>query len=451
MNLSKPSIISGVIWTVAGYGATLLARLGAIVVIARLLAPELFGIMAIINSVRTGLDLVSDFGLGQNVVQNKNADDPKFLNTAWSLQLIRGAILFFFCLAASLPLAYFYDATILMIAVPVAALNFLFGSLNSVSLFLMHRRLQLRKLNTFETSIEFVSAMAHVVLAYLSPTVWALVLGGLTATFTRMIGSYFLMPELRHTFSISKEYAWQIFRFGKWIFLSSIVYFISMNFDRLYLGKVAPLAMLGIYGLARSLADPLGAIVLRLGALVVFPAIAASASQPRHQLRARISSGRLKLLLVAAVGLASVASVGDWIVDILYDDRYQAAGWMLPILIVGVWLSIICTISESTLLGFGKPVYGAIANTLKCGYVVIVLPIGYLHYGILGAVIVIATSDLCRYIPLLVGQVRERCSFVRQDLITTLILFALIASFGGVRLSLGLGTSLQAIVTTAPS
>lgn len=451
MNISMPSLTRGVIWTIAGYGVSQLSRLGAIVIIARLLAPELFGIMAIINSVRTGLDLVSNVGLGHNVVQNKNADDPKFWDTAWSLQIVRGAMLFVVCLAASLPLAHFYDASILMIAVPVSALYFLLSSLNSISIFVVQRRLQLAKLNLFETSIELISAVAHVVLAYISPTLWALVLGGLIGTIARTIGSYFLLPGLRHRFSISTEYASQIFGFGKWIFLSSIVYFFSMNFDRLYLGKVAPLTMLGIYGLARSLADPLGAIVLRLGNYVVFPAIAASASQPRHRLRARISSGRLKLLLLAAVGLACVASVGDWIVDIFFDDRYQAAGWMLPLLIVGVWFSTLSIISESILMGFGKPIYGAMANTMKCGYIVIGLGLGYLHYGILGAVVVIATSDLCRYIPLLVGQVKERCSFVKQDLVTTLILFGLIAFLGGVRLTLGLGTSLHAIGTALPS
>src|SRR5215212_8946226 len=117
MNISLNSITKGVVWTVAGYGASQLLRLGAIIIIARLLAPELFGIMTIINSVRTGLELISDVGIGQNVVQNKNADDPNFWNTAWSLQLVRGAILFVLCLAASAPLAYFYDSSILMVAV----------------------------------------------------------------------------------------------------------------------------------------------------------------------------------------------------------------------------------------------------------------------------------------------------------------------------------------------
>lgn len=450
MIISRSSLTRGVIWTTAGYGAGQIMRLGAIIIIARLLAPEIFGIMAIINSVRTGLDLISDVGIGQNVVQNKNADDPTFWNTAWSLQLIRGGILFVVCLAAAIPLAHFYDTSILMLAVPVSALYFLISSLNSVGIFLVQRRLQLAKLNLFETTVEFVSAFAHVVLAYFSPTLWALVVGGLTASVARMIGSYFLVPGLQHRFFISKNYAAQIFGFGKWIFISSIVYFFSMNFDRLYLGKVAPLAALGIYGLARSLADPLGAIVMRLGSYVVFPAIAASANAPRYQLRSRISASRLKLLLVAALGLAVLASVADWVVAIIYDERYQAAGWMLPILVVGVWFSILCSIGEATLIGFGKPIYGAAANSLKCGYVLIGVPLGYLHYGILGVVIVMAASDLCRYIALFVGQIREGCSFGRQDLMLTLVLVALVAGFGWFRAVLGFGTSLSGIMTSLP-
>lgn len=449
MKISQISLTKGAAWTIAGYGAGQLVRLGAIVIIARLLAPELFGIMAIINSVRTALDLISDFGIGVNVVQNKNADDPRFWNTAWSLQVIRGAMLFVVCIAGALPLAHFYDSSILLIAVPVTAFYFLISGLNSISIFLAQRRLQLARLNIFETSVELVSALAIVLLAYMSPTLWALVLGNLIGSASRMLGSYFLLPGHPHKFGFSREYASQIFRFGKWIFLSSIVYFLTLNFDRLYLGKVAPLAMLGIYGLARSLADPLGAIVLRLGSYVVFPAIAASASMPREQLRARMAPNRARLLLVAAVGLAGVASVGDWVVALLYDDRYQAAGWMLSILVVGVWFSVLCSVGEASLMGFGKPVYGAVANSLKCAYVVIGLPLGYLHYGILGAVIAMAASDVCRYIPLFVGQVRERCSFGRQDLIATLILFSLIACFGWLRSTLGLGTSLHEIMNVA--
>src|SRR4051812_10436092 len=105
MNISPLVLLKGIGWTVGGYGAIQLTRLVTIVVMARLLAPELFGIMIIVNGLRTTLDLISDLGIGQNIVQNKCADDPDFYNTAWSLQAIRGPVIWAACTAASLPLA----------------------------------------------------------------------------------------------------------------------------------------------------------------------------------------------------------------------------------------------------------------------------------------------------------------------------------------------------------
>ena len=93
MKISRFAVLKGVGWTVGAYGVGQLVRLLTNVVLARLLAPELFGIMVIVNSLRTGVDLISDVGIGQNIVQNKNADKADFYNTAWSLQLVRGLLL----------------------------------------------------------------------------------------------------------------------------------------------------------------------------------------------------------------------------------------------------------------------------------------------------------------------------------------------------------------------
>src|SRR5262249_5989257 len=237
MKISRLALAKGVGWTVGAYALMLSLRLITNIALARLLAPELFGIMLMVNSLRTGLDLISDVGIGQNIVQNKNAEDPNFYDTAWTLQLIRGFLLWIACCAAAVPLAQLYQAPILSLVLPVAGLYFVFGGLSSISPFLLQKRQQLARLNAFDVIITFVSAIAHVVFAYLSPTIWALVLGGVVASAATMIGSYFLLPDLRHRFYIFKQYAWEIITFGKWIFISSLVYFLSMNFDNLYLAK----------------------------------------------------------------------------------------------------------------------------------------------------------------------------------------------------------------------
>src|SRR5262249_55302456 len=156
-------------------------------------------------------------------------------------------------------------------------------------------------------------------------------------------------------------------------FVSSIVYFLAMNFDRLYLGKVAPLELLGVYGIARTLSDVVNALSLRLCYYLVFPTVSASSDVSREQLRGRLASIRLAFLLAAAFGLSCFIATADFVIEILYDQRYQAAAWMLPVLFSGSWFSILSSVNESALLGLGKPSYGAAANGLRLAFILIAL------------------------------------------------------------------------------
>jgi O-antigen/teichoic acid export membrane protein len=447
MNISYFSLVRGAILTVAGFSAGQLIRFMTNIALTHLLAPELFGIMLIVNSIRTGIDLISDVGISQNIVQNKDAEEPQFYNTAWSLRLARGLLLWIVCLIAAAPLAHFYQTSTIAYVLPVAGTYFVLGSLSSLSESLLQKRLKLGKLNAFILSVETFSSAAHLALAYISPTVWSLVFGGLSASAARAVGTYFLLPDIRHRFYISRQCAQQIFTFGKWIFVASIVYFISANFDNLYLAKIIPLGLLGIYGLARTISDVLGNLVLRLGNLLIFPIIASASKMPRADLRKQLTAIRLKLTMIVAVGLSLLAATADLLIEILYDQRYHAAGWMLPVLIGGTWCSLICSLNESTLLGFGKPLYGAVGNTLKLIYLLICVPLSFAKYGILGAVIFVGFSDSCRYIPIFIGQYRERFSFGLQDLSATFALFGLMGAWEWLRWTSGFGTSFDALLT----
>jgi O-antigen/teichoic acid export membrane protein len=427
------------------YGVSTMLRLATNVILARLLAPEIFGTMLIVYSLRTGIELISDIGIGQNLVQSKNAEDPDFYNTAWSLQLIRSFFLWAAFSAAAIPLAHFYQSPILIFVVPVTALGIIFAGLTSVSKSLLAKRLQFARLNLFDTAITFISSAAHVIFAWLSPTVWALVLGGLFGSFVSMISSYFLLRDVKQRFHISKEFSLQIMHFGKWIFISSMVYFLSTYIDRLYLGKVVPLELLGIYGIARSISDLTGNLVLRLGSVVLFPFVASQSHVPRADLVRQLSPLRAKFLLLAGFGFSLFIATADLLIKIVYDERYHAATWILPVLILGSWFTVLATINESTLLGLGKPSYAAVANSLKLLFLLIGLSLGTISYGLLGGVIVVASADLCRYFPTFFGQVRERFSFGRQDLLMTLAVLLMVGFMEYVRWVLGFGTSFDTL------
>ena len=93
------------------------------------------------------------------------------------------------------------------------------------------------------------------------------------------------------------------------------------------------------------------------------------------------------------------------------------------------------------LITFKKPIYGALASAVKFGLLLIGLPLAFIKFGMFGAITFLVVSEISRYVPLLIGQVRERFSFVLQDLATTLFMFGLIGLLEWLRWALGLGTS----------
>jgi O-antigen/teichoic acid export membrane protein len=438
MKISRVTLVRGVSWTVIVYALTQLVRFGSNLVLTRLLSPELFGIIAIVHGVRIGIELVSDVGVGQSMVVNKLSDDPKFYNTAWSLQLVRGCILWVLSLLVALPLAHFYEAPILQYLLPVAALPFILSGLNSMGGYIAQKRMQFVRINLFEFLLEFIASSVNVAVAFVSPTIWALISGVVVASVARTIGSYFLVPGIRHRFCISREFAWQIAGFSKWILLSSIVFFLSSNFDSFYLGKASSLTLLGVYGIARALSQQIVNLVSRLAGIFVFPIIASSNQMRRQDLRDQVKTVRGAFLLITAGCFSLIAVGSDFLVSYLYDQRYQAAAWMLPILIAGAWFSTLCTVNESILLGLGKPVYGAMGNCVKFIWLLIGVPIAFARYDAIGVVVIVAISDLWRYFPVLFGQVREKLSFGTQDLLVTLSAVGMVMMWEFLRVAMGL-------------
>jgi len=424
MKLPPRAVLTRLGWATGAYGTTQAVRLFASVVLARLLAPEIFGIMLIVNTLRTGIELLSDIGIGQNVVTSRNGEDADFLDTAWTLQILRGLLLAgVFALAAG-PIASLYGGELGTI-LPVAAGYLAITGFQSVGKFVAQRRQDIKRLTALETAATVLGALVQIAIAWVWPTVWALVYAGLFGALFSTVASYAMVPGLRLRFRLTAAHTREIITFGKWIFASSILYFAATNFDRLYLGTAIPLAVLGVYGVARSLADVFAVMVVHSSNLVVFPAVAA-AREANERVRPKLSRSRLPLLAAAALGIAGFAALADVIIYTLYDNRYHDAALMLPVLVIGVWFTILTTVGESVLLGIGKPAYGTAANAVKLVWLIVALPLGIHLYGVAGAIAATALADAIRYLPVMWAQRREQVSFLRQDVVATI---AMIAAF----------------------
>lgn len=440
-------LVKGVAWTTGFFGLGQLVRLVSSVILTRLLAPEAFGIMVIIYTLQYGIELLSDVGFVQSIVTNNNADKPEFYNSVWSLRLVRSVLLWLGCIVAALPVAHLYNVPMLAWILPVMGMNFVVTGLGSLAVTFVQKQLQMAKLNLFVFIVEVATTVGQIIFAYFSPTVWALVFGGFVSAATGAIGSYLLVPNLRHKFHISREYSKEIFSFGKWIYASSAILFLSTSFDNLYFGKVLPLELLGVYGIARNLSGSLFGLIGRVNYQTIFPFIASHSELPRADLRAQLKSVRANTLLIVALGFSILVTFSDLLVRTLYDPRYENAGWMLSVMLIGKWFLMISSINETTLVALRKPLYSAYANAFKFGLFLIGLPITFLWYGIVGAIIFTTVIEFLRYFPILIGQVRERFSFFAQDAVITLLMFVLMGFWEWLRWNLGLGSSFKGLLS----
>ncbi len=217
MKFPVAKLVNGAILTAAAFGIGQALRFATNIVLARLLAPELFGLMVIVNTVRLGTELISDIGINQNIVYSKHSDDPAFYNTAWSLQIIRSIILWAFIVIAAFPVAKLYDIDQLTPILVVSSFTTVFVGLTSVSVPMLEKKMKFIKLNVFTVVTAAFASVVLIVFAYLKPTIWALVFSALVGSAFNMLLSHYLMPELKQRFYIKRYYVSEIMGFEKWI------------------------------------------------------------------------------------------------------------------------------------------------------------------------------------------------------------------------------------------
>ena len=150
----KKLAIKGALWTLASYGSSQIIRFGSNLILTRLLVPELFGLVGLAYVFITGVNLFSDIGLGPSIIQNKRGEEREFLNTAWTLQVIRSFVVWLCMLIITWPVASFYQEPRLLWLIPVIGINSIITGFNSNAVFILNRRMAIKKVVIFELVIQ---------------------------------------------------------------------------------------------------------------------------------------------------------------------------------------------------------------------------------------------------------------------------------------------------------
>jgi O-antigen/teichoic acid export membrane protein len=405
-------------------------RVVSSLVLTRLLVPAYFGEMTLLMTLITGITLLADIGIAQSVIQSPRGDDPIYLNTTWTLQWIRGIVLWLVAVAISWPMAIFYHDPKLKILLPALSLMLVISGFNSTNLLSLSRHMRVQRLFGIQGSTSAVSLIVTVIWAYYWPSVWAIIGGLLVANLYRLFLSFIpaIAPGIRNSFCWDRESVHGIVHFGKWILIGTAFFFFASQADRLILGRLISLTLLGIYSISYQLSDIPRAVILSLGNRVAYPFISKMLHLPQREFRADYLRYRFYALLVGAILLSIMAIWGNLLILKLYDRRYHDAAWMIPILTLGLWHTLLYQTTAPVLFSLGKAQYSAFGNAAYCAAVFAGIPIAFHFFGMFGAVIAIAAGDFPLYVVTQFGATREGVRPLGQDLQLTAIFLTILLS-----------------------
>lgn len=427
-NTLKQRAIHAGMWTIGGHVMSQALRFGSNLIMTRLLFPEMFGLMAIVTVIMVGLALFSDLGLHQNIIQSKRGDDHDFLDTIWSVKIIRGGLIWVasVLIALGLYLANAFDLlpkntvyanVLLPLIIPVATLSVLISGFEPTWTSVATRRLQQSKITKIVLISQLFSILVMLIWAHFDRSIWALVAGGISASVARSIIAWNLVPEKKNKWLLEPDALNEIIHFGKWLFLSSILTFLFFSGDRLLLGGLITAKELGIYTTAYFIVNAASQVINRFLGDVAFPVLSESI---RHKPENLINVYyRFRIPFDAGVlFLAGILfSSGSTIIHILYDGRYHDAGHMIEILS----LTLIATrygITEQCFMALGKPKIMTMLTALRTVTLFALVPIIFAKYQLNGALWAIVVSYFIGFPLTIFYKNKFNILSVRNEIIT---------------------------------
>ena len=306
----------------------LIFRLGSNLILTRLLAPEAVGVLGTALAFMTTLEWLSDMGVTPALIRHPKGAEKEYLSTGWWITLMRGVGLTAVAAACAWPAALFYEEPQLFGVLSVLALRPLLMGLRSPRMPMLRRELNYRAIFFDEIAMTAGGTLTSIYLAFIFPSVWAIVGGTIAGALIGIVISYILCPMRpgQYTAAASRD----ICGFGRQILVNTLVMALWLNLDRLLGLKLISAADLGLYTIAWNLSAVAEGIVTR-ACDVHFSMLSRLEGEEEQMKSHEEVAAKVTTWLMPCFAL--VACLAPFAVWTLYDDRYSGAGILLAILI----------------------------------------------------------------------------------------------------------------------
>lgn len=364
------------------------------IVLARLLTPEIFGIWAICLTLNRGLTVFSETGFASALIQRKErAEEAR--DTAFTLLILRGALLSVVAFALAPLFSRFYELPLLQPLISVMAVAFFLSGFHNINTILQQKELRYHRLALLDQTTIVLGFVFVVTAAYFYRSVWALVAGHVFAVAVTVALSYLIIPG-RPRLAFNRALASELFHYGKFVGAAGIVAFITLELDNLVIGKVLGMEALGLYAVAYMLANLPATQLAKVISGVMLPAYS-KLQADILALRAayqRTLAFVSMLTIPATVGLAVLA---PQIVGVIYGAHWMAAVDALRVLAIFGCLRSIGVLSGYLYNAIGKPQISFYFTLVKFTLIAATIYPLIVAYGIIGAAVSVTLPSLITF------------------------------------------------------
>ncbi len=424
MTLSKgglaPRVIKGAGWVFGSSGVSVALRLATNLFMVRFLPPDAFGLMAFALLAQMAVEQLTDIGIGQSIVRERDGDTPRFLRVAWTVQMIRSL-----CVATGMLLIavgiYFIgphigapgsvygraEAPVILAFLSIAAI--LHGAA-STKIFLMQRQLAYGRISMIQLGSQFAAFLFMVVAVQFSPTVWVLLAGALLSTFCRFGLSHMVLPGPRMRFVYDREVSGRLWVFGKWIMASSALNYVAGNADKLILGGLLGAATFGVYSVANVWIQGGLTVLQKFSSQVGYAAFSETLNKRPGDLSRVFGRYMRVMTIITLFGATCCVILAQPFISFLYPASFDNAGQYLQLMAPTILLFRFKGHMD-VIMATGNSQAIALISLARSVAVCTFTPIGYYTAGPAGAITgaILANAIILPYVLHQVGP------FIRQD------------------------------------
>lgn len=360
-------IATGAIWMVGARFAVKGISLVSIMILARLLMPEDFGIIALASSIYAMIELMRAMGFDTVLIQKKNAG-REYYDTAWTLQIIFSTFAALIMVLLSEPVASYYgDLRLTPVLWLMAGMTFLNG-LTNIGVVEFRKKMDFNKEFLFQVLVKLGGFMVTIPLAFYWKNYWAMLMGMLSTRVVSVILSYY-MQSYRPRLSLG---AWRnILGFSSWLFVNNILVYLNQNGQNLIVAKLLGGSSLGLLSVTSELSNMTSNEVIAPVNRAAYPGYAKVAGDMRLLKKTYLSVLSYIALLSTVVGV-SISVLSPILVEVLLGNKWLDGIPLIEYISLTSIFMALNTNSSSIYLALGRP---KLSTYLMMTRLVIVLPL----------------------------------------------------------------------------